>query len=494
MLFKDFKGKVVHFIGVGGVSMSGIAKYFYEHGVVVQGSDSALHGCKYVQDLKGMNIHLFDSHKEENICSDVALVIKTSTVKDDNPEIMKAHSLNIPVIERYQALELIIATFETRIGISGSSGKTTTTAIIWQALCLQEMPSCIIGTILNETQSSVFVNDKSDVCVVEADESDGSFVDMNFNVAVITDIDADHLDHKCYGGDCDNLIDRFRRFAYKTLHCGGIVVYNSDCRITCDVMQEFIPHFVSSIVSYSGIAKVTSLPSYKQGDCYLSSVKNVENGVVFSCGGYVEGKGIFIPMIGKFNAFNALPGLVLLKRLFGINDTNIFNSFKGIKKRVEIVGSVNNITVIDDYAHSPKKIKIFIESFASYCRDVNAEFVIICEPHKYTRVESLYDEYISCFDGCKNLIMMDIFGIQGGGVNNNISSEKLTNDIQIRWKKIKNHSFYIKCLKNNKDVLQEDTFSFVEEIVHRSQKVFYVFLGAGFSSNYAHTLFNKINK
>ncbi|MFT4967796.1 MAG: UDP-N-acetylmuramate--alanine ligase [Candidatus Deianiraeaceae bacterium] len=494
MLFKDFKGKVVHFVGIGGVSMSGVAKCFYEHGVVVQGSDSALHESKYIQDFKDINIQLFDSHKEENICSGVVLVIKTSTIKDDNPEIIKARSLNIPVIERYQALELIIATFETRIGISGSSGKTTTAALIWQALCLQEKPSCIIGTILNEVQSSVFINDKSNVCVVEADESDGSFVDMNFNVAVITDIDTDHLDHKRYGGDCNNLIDYFRRFASKALNCGGIVVYNSDCRTTCEVMQEFSPKFSHNIVSYSGIAKVSSMPSYKQGDCYLSSVKNVENGVVFSCGGYVAGEDVFMPMIGKFNAFNSLPGLVLLKRLFGINDTNTFNSFKGIKKRVEVVGSVDNITIIDDYAHSPKKIKTFIESFTSYCRDVDAELVIICEPHKYTRVESLYDEYITCFDGCKNLIMMDIFGIQGGGVNNNISSEKLTNDIQIRWKKIKNHSFYIKCLKNNKDVLQEDTFSFVGEIVHRSQKVFYVFLGAGFSSNYAHTLFNKINK
>src|SRR5690606_12302863 len=135
------------------------------------------------------------------------LIVKTSTVQDDNPEIIKAQQLGIAIIERFEALELILSRFKTRIGISGSSGKTTTTALVWQALygATGVMPSCIIGTILNETNTSVFMNNDSETCVVEADESDGSFSEMNFNVAVLTDIDADHLDHKKYQGSREKL-------------------------------------------------------------------------------------------------------------------------------------------------------------------------------------------------------------------------------------------------------------------------------------------------
>ena len=213
---------------------------------------------------------------------------------------------------------------------------------------------------------------------------------------------------------------------------------------------------------------------------------------MLSCKGIVSANDIFIPMIGKINAFNALPGLILSKILLKNEKKDIFAKFKGINKRVEIVGHIGNITIIDDYAHSPKKIKTFIQSFASYCKDINAQFVVICEPHKYTRVASLYNEYIACFDDCNHLMMMEIFGIQGRDVMSDISSEKLIHDITHRWDLIKNDNFYIKSLKFNKDILNTYTFSFVKEFFNIKQQVFYVFLGAGFSSKYAHLLYGYI--
>ena len=164
-----------------------------------------------------------------------------------------------------------------------------------------------------------------------------------------------------------------------------------------------------------------------------------------------------------------------------------------MNKRAEIVGSKNNITIIDDYAHSPKKIRTFISSFASYCRDINTKFVIICEPHKYTRVESLYEEYLTCFDECDYLLMMPIFGVQGRVVANDISSENLVIDITNRWNYINKRSFFIKSLKFNKDILDDKTFFFTKEFFNEEHKVFYVFLGAGFSSKYAHLLWQKIS-
>ena len=494
MEFKSLKAKLVHFVGIGGVSMSGIAKCFVENGINVQGSDSALKDSNYIKGFESIGIKLFDSHHQDNITKNIDLIVKTSTIKDDNPEIIEAKKLGIKIIERFEALELILSAFKVKIGISGSSGKTTTTALTWQAFygTLGVKPSCIIGTILNEVHSSVYVNNSSEFCVVEADESDGSFADMNFNVAIITDIDADHLDHKRYQGNRENLIKHFEEFIFKTLKNGGVVIYNSDCKTTHTLIQSFLPQYNGNIFSYSGIDKAVNTVPYIKGDCFLNEVKNTQNGLILSCKGIVSANDIFIPMIGKINAFNALPGLILSKILLKNEKKDIFTQFQGINKRVEVVGNIGNITIIDDYAHSPKKIKTFIQSFASYCKDINAQFVIICEPHKYTRVASLYDEYITCFDDCNYLIMMEIFGIQGRDAMMDISSERLTSDIKHRWALTKNNNFYIKSLKFNKDILNTYTFSFVKEFFNMEHKVFYVFLGAGFSSKYAHLLYGSI--
>lgn len=494
MKIQDLIGSTVHFIGIGGVSMSGIAKYLCTHKINVQGSDSSLEDSKYIKGFDLLDIKLFNTHRASNITKDVKLVVKTSTVRDDNPEILQAKEFGIPIIERYEALEMIISNFKVKIGISGSSGKTTTTALLWQAIysCVGSTPSCIIGTILNETESSLFVNDISEYCIVEADESDGSFSAMNFDIVVITDIENDHLDHHKYQGTRDNLIEHFKQFALKTLNRGGIVIYNSDCRTSCHLMQELMVDFVNQIYSYSGIEKAFDAPSYKQGDCFLTDVKNVEDGVYFSCDGIIKISDVFIPIIGKLNAFNALPALLVCHLFFKHINTNIFQKFKGVNKRAEIVGIKDNMIIIDDYAHSPKKIDAFIKSFSSYCKEIGAQFVIICEPHKYTRVHSLYEDYIKCFDGCNYLIMMEIFGVQGRGTMEGLSSQKLVQDIYHRWQNTKNESFFIKSLNFNKDILSDGTLNFIEESIGIKQKMFYVFLGAGFSSKYAHLLWNKI--
>jgi UDP-N-acetylmuramate--alanine ligase len=499
---RDLLGKKVHFIGIGGVSMSGIAKCFAQNGILVQGSDSALADSKYTNHFEELGIKLFSSHESSNITSDILLIVKTSTVPDSNHEIIKAKELGIKIIERFEALELILSQFEIRVGISGSSGKTTTTALCWEAVkfATNQIPSCIIGTVLNEVNSSVFVNNNSKICVVEADESDGSFADMNFTVAVITDIDADHLDHKRYEGKRENLIAHFHKFAQSALQNNGIVIFNANCKTTTELMNSFT-QYKNSIFSYSGIDKVASFENIHQvvesvfQNCYLKEAKNLPNAVEFSCGGIVELENVRIPMIGKLNAFNALPGLIISSVLFKKQQNNAFENFKGANKRVEIIGEVEingrSVTVIDDYAHSPKKIKAFIDSFSSYCKDVNAGFVIICEPHKYTRVESLYDEYLKCFDGCDCLLMMEIFGIQGRDVRQDVSSEKLVNDIEKLWSNKKENSL-IKNLKFNKNILSDETFTFVEEFFGQEHKMFYVFLGAGYSNKYAHLLYEQL--
>ena len=187
--------------------------------------------------------------------------------------------------------------------------------------------------------------------------------------------------------------------------------------------------------------------------------------------------------------------MIISSVLFKKQQNNAFENFKGANKRVEIIGEVEingrSVTVIDDYAHSPKKIKAFIDSFSSYCKDVNAGFVIICEPHKYTRVESLYDEYLKCFDGCDCLLVMEIFGIQGRDVKQDVSSEKLVNDIEKLWSNKKENSL-IKNLKFNKNILSDETFTFVEEFFGQEHKMFYVFLGAGYSNKYAHLLYEQL--
>ena len=501
MKLTNLFGKRVHFIGIGGVSMSGIASYFASIGINVQGSDSASTQNKYLENFEEKNIKIFPNHIAQNISQEIDLIIKTSTIKDDNPEIIEAKKHGIKIIERFDALEMIISQFKTKIAISGSSGKTTTTALTWQALSNQtEKPSCIIGTVLNEFESSVFVNEKSDLCVIEADESDGMFADLAFNIAIITDIDADHLDHQRYQNNREKLIHHFEIFVEKTLNNGGIVIYNINCKTTHNLMEKYLSTHKDRIFSYSGLELILPelVTNFQKGDLYLENVQNTQNGLNFSCNGILNIENIAIPMIGKINAFNALPGIILANQLLNLQSNTILENFKGAQKRCEIIGTANNITIIDDYAHSPKKIKAFIQGFASYAKSINAQFIIICEPHKYTRVESLYQDYITCFDSCSNLILMPIFGIQGRDCDPNISSEKLAEDIAKHWDKNKNENIYIKCLKNNNDILLSNTFSFHEDVSNInnkpfSGKLFYVFLGAGFSSKYAHLLYSNLN-
>lgn len=504
MKLRDLLGKKVHFIGIGGVSMSGIALYFASIGVNVQGSDSALEDSKYLQGCAAANIKLFKRQEGENITRDIDLIVRTSTVKDDNPEIIKAREFGIRIIERFDALEMIVAQFKTKIGVSGSSGKTTTTALIWQALCNQdEKPSCIIGTVLKEFSSSVFVNGRSDICVIEADESDGIFADMAFDVAVITDIDSDHLDHKRYNGSREKLIAHFETFAEKTLKNNGIVIYNINCKTTTSLMKKYLAQYKDKVFSYSGLELVSRNIATNEctGDIYLTGARNIVGGLQFSCGGRVSMENISVPMIGKINAFNALPGVLLAKLLLNFEGMNLLEKFQGAQKRCEIVGTVNNITVIDDYAHSPKKIAAFIQGFASYARDIDAKFVVVCEPHKYTRVASQYGNYITCFDNCDYLVMMPIFGVHGRDIDPNLSSEMLSLDIRKHWDILSNKSNkkkYIKNLKNNNEVLLKSTFRFGEESWNIDGapfggRVFYVFLGAGFSSKYAHLLYHSIS-
>jgi UDP-N-acetylmuramate--alanine ligase len=502
MTLTDLSGKKIHFIGIGGVSMSGIAAYFASIGMKIQGSDAAINDSKYIDGFAEKNIKLFNGQLSENITPDVDLIIKTSTVKDDNPEIMQAKQLNIPIIDRFDAVEMIISQFKTKIAISGSSGKTTTTALVWQALCNQaEKPSCIIGTVLKEFSSSIFVNEKSDYCVIEADESDGMFADLQFNIAIITDIDADHLDHKRYQNSRDKLIEHFEIFVSKTLSNGGIVIYNINCKTTTELMAKYLNTHQGKIFSYSGLELVLPeiVTNHAQGDIYLESVKNTQNGLEFSCKGISNIQNINIPMIGKINAFNALPAILLAKNILNLSANTLFEKFQGAQKRCEIIGTTGNITIIDDYAHSPKKIKAFLQGFVSYTQDIHARCIFVCEPHKYTRVASLYQDYITCFDSCDNLILMPIFGIQGRDIDSNISSENLSQDIQTHWNYTKNQKKRIKYLKNNNELLSQDTFKIYEDVLNIdnkpfSGKLFYVFLGAGFSSKYAHLLYHSLSK
>lgn len=501
MKLTNLFGKKVHFIGIGGVSMSGIASYFESIGIKVHGSDSAIKDSKYLKNFSEKNIKLFENHKSENITEDISLVIKTSTIKDDNPEIISAKKYGIPIIERFHALEMIISQFKTKIAISGSSGKTTTTALTWQALCNQkEKPSCIIGTVLNAFNSSIFINEKSEYCVIEADESDGTFADLIFDVAIITDIDADHLDHTRYQGNRQKLIHHFEIFAEKTLQNNGIVIYNINCKTTKNLMEQFFPKYKNQIISYSGLDLILPeiVTNFEDGDIKLTNTTDTENGLEFSCSCICNIENIKIPMIGKINAFNALPGIILAKKFLNLENNSIFEKFQGAQKRCEIIGTTENITIIDDYAHSPKKIKAFIEGFSSYVKSIGAKFIIICEPHKYSRVEGLYQDYITCFDACSHLILMPIFGIQGREIDPQISSENLAKDIAKHWQKNKNQKKYIKYLKNNNYILLEDTFSFYEDVSNVDKtpftgKLFYVFLGAGFSSKYAHLLYHNLN-
>jgi UDP-N-acetylmuramate--alanine ligase len=380
--------KHYHLIGIGGIGMSGIAQLLLGCGIKVSGSD--LKESPITQELKNLGAQIFVGHNQQNI-KGADLIIYSSAIKQDNPEIIEAKSLRIPLIKRAQALAQLMQD-KTVITVTGSHGKTTTTSLVSYLLLEANLfPTVAIGGILKNIDTNACLGNGK-FFVAEADESDGSFLYYRPRYSIITNIDREHLD---YYQDFDKELQAFREFLNRTQNCGCVFCCNDDPNL-----KQMLKDYKSKYILF-GLSN--------KADIYPKNIKLSGLNSQFDC--YCKDKfiGRFdLALAGKHNISNALSvialGLELSIDLKFIKNT--LANYKGAKRRLEVKFNQGGIMLIDDYAHHPTEIRATLLAL----KNLKAGRIIaIFQPHRYTRTKLLLDEFGKSFDSADYVIITDIY-------------------------------------------------------------------------------------
>ena len=375
---------IIHFVGIGGIGMSGIAEILHNLGYHVQGSD--LGEGDNVQRLRTLGIKVVLGHIEDNV-NNVAVVVKSSAVNDGNPEIIAARANKIPIIKRAEMLAEIMR-FKTSIAISGTHGKTTTTSLVanlFEAANLS--PTVINGGIINSHGTNAYLG-SGDYIIAEADESDKSFVKLAATIAVATNIDPEHLD---FYGSFDKIKEAFLAF-FDNLPFYGFGVACIDHLELRNLVKKV---YCKEIITY-GIES-------SDADIRATNITQVSGGYEYDVvinprlvKLYANIAKIFLPMAGIHNVLNSLAAIAIAVKL-GFSEEQIkngFANFKGVKRRFTKVGLWNNVTIVDDYAHHPVEIKATINTARSIIpKNSGNKIIVIMQPHRYSRVHDLLSDF-----------------------------------------------------------------------------------------------------
>ncbi len=379
----------IHFTGIGGIGMSGIAELLHNQGFTVQGSDAADNAN--VRRLRTMGIRVFTGHRAEHV-GDAQVVVASSAIDADNIELKTARERGIPVIPRAEMLAELMR-MKHGIAVAGSHGKTTITSMIAHLMQIAGLdPTYVIGGRLVATGDNARLGE-SPYLVAEADESDGSFLQLTPMIAVVSNIDPEHLDHY---GDFDHLCAAFRHFVERVPFYGRAVLHHEH------------PHVAAL---RQGLHKpVTTYGSSPQADIHLLETTTDNLGQRLRVGARDKGKlGEFrLALPGRHNAENALAAIAVLIDL-GVSIDVIregLASFSGIQRRFQHVAIGNGI-LVDDYAHHPCEIRATLDA-ARACWPDKA-LLTIFQPHRYTRSRDLMQAFFSAFDASHEVVLLPIF-------------------------------------------------------------------------------------
>ena len=374
---------VIHFVGIGGIGMSGIAEVMANLGYTVQGSD--IKESPVLERLRSRGVKVAVGHAPENV--DGARVVVTSTaVRRDNPEVAFALENRIPVVRRAEMLAELMR-LKSTIAVAGTHGKTTTTSMIAALLDYGNIdPTVINGGIIEQYGSNARLGD-SDWMVVEADESDGSFLRLDGTIAVVTNIDPEHLDHY---GDFEGVKDAFVEFIHNVPFYGAAVL--------CIDHPE-----VQAVIGKVRDRNVLTYGFSLQADICGVNVRPDAGGNCFDVIVRRRGQedrrieGVRLPMPGRHNVQNALAAIAVAIEM-GCEDEVIvggFSSFGGVRRRFTKVGEVDGVTIIDDYGHHPVEIQAVLGAAREASR---GRVVAVVQPHRYTRLRDLMDDFQSAFN------------------------------------------------------------------------------------------------
>lgn len=389
---------VIHFIGIGGIGMSGMAEILHNLGYKVKGSDMSQ--SANVERLRKLGIEVMIGHVGENV-QGAAVVVKSTAVKDDNPEILAARALRIPVVKRSEMLAELMR-LKMTVAIAGTHGKTTTTSLIAALFESARLdPTVINGGIINAYGTNTRLG-QGDWMVVEADESDGTFTRIPLTIAIITNIDPEHLD---YYGSFDAAKDAFRQFI-ENLPFYGFGVMCAD--------HPEVLALTAKVIDRRLITYGTNPQADVRAVNYRTDIDGLHFDVEISS--RLNGKAkrltnLHLPMHGMHNLRNSLAAIAVGNELDMDSKTIAqgLASFKGVKRRFTLTGEANGIRVVDDYGHHPVEIAATLKAARDVQNARGGRVIAVVQPHRYTRLRDLFDQFSSCFTDADVVLVADVY-------------------------------------------------------------------------------------
>ncbi len=419
----QLKQKSIYFCGIGGIGMSALARISSFLGAEVSGSDKQENKNTIALKEEGFsNINIWQ--KAENLEKKIDIFVYSSAIAINNPERIKARELNLKIISRGEFLVEIANLFKTKIFVSGTHGKTTTTGFlgfIFESLNLK--PTILLGGVLKNYDSNCKISiDVNDFFIAESDESDGSFTSLIHEFGIITSIEEDHMDFYITR---ENLVSHFRKLARNTTKKLIICNEYEDC-VKLGNEEEF-----KNKVIFYGFSENSNL--------HPLNIKETKEGFIFDIiyNNNILIENFYLNLPGKHNILNLLAGIAVLiaseiNFLKFKEFHNIFKNFSGIENRFHIEGKINNHLIINDYAHNPTKIKSAIDSvlhFKKYNNEYSTyKVILIFEPHRFTRTRDSINGFVEAFNLVDKIIVLDIFAASEKpieGISPNFITEKL---------------------------------------------------------------------
>jgi UDP-N-acetylmuramate--alanine ligase len=404
------KHKTIHFIGIGGVGMSGLARILLAQGYRVSGTDMK----ETIQTirLQDLGATLFYGHDAANLrLADIVVV--SSAIDLKNPELAYAIAERIPVIKRGELLGIIMQSFGIRIAVCGTHGKTTTSAMAARVLDIcGKMPTFVIGADVHDYGINAVLGE-SDFFVAESDESDGSFLYQEPSIGIFTNLEQEHMEHY---GSLENLKDHFLRFMEGIVSRDGMLVINADDPLLAELGQ----HFPSTSIQWYGCKETLS--------CRATDIEHTPDGVRFRVHLDQEDKGsVELKLMGTHQVYNSLAVIAMGHRL-QLSLESIKKGlllFSGTKRRCQLVGQIGDIAIYDDYAHHPTEIRVTLEAIKL---SMKRRLICVFQPHRYSRTKDLLAQFPNAFGAADITLITEIYSVNETkirGLSGKLIAEKM---------------------------------------------------------------------
>ena len=387
---------IIHFVGIGGIGMSGIAEVLHNLGYVVQGSDLAVNNN--INRLSDLGVNVMIGHAEENLGS-AAVVVISSAIKVGNPELDAARKRLTPVVRRAEMLGELMR-FKWAIAVGGTHGKTTTTSLVAALLEEAEMdPTVINGGIINAWGTNARLG-SSEWMVAEADESDGTFVKLPSTITVVTNIDSEHMD---YFGSFDHLKEAFVSFIEQIPFYGFAVLCIDDAGVQAIIPRVSDRRVITYGVTPQADIRVADINTSADGsnfDIIITDRKSGDERIIDK---------LYLPMVGNHNILNSAAAISIAIELDLTDDVirKGLGGFTGVKRRFTKTGVVDGITIIDDYGHHPAEILAVVN--AARVTTAEGRVMAVVQPHRYSRLRDLFEDFCTCFNDADIVVVADIY-------------------------------------------------------------------------------------